>query len=85
MRYAIIEKATRKVVNVVEWDGQLGWGPPAGHDVRRSDTADPGDAWNGAEFTRPAPPPPPPDEKALFAAASPAEKLLMLARRAGLA
>jgi hypothetical protein len=30
MRYAIVENATKIVVNIVKWDGVTPWTPPAG-------------------------------------------------------
>ena len=60
-RYAIIERITGKVVNVVVWDGGPSWAPPANCDARLSDVAGPGDTWNGTRYIKPSAPllPPP--------------------------
>jgi len=38
-RYAVINKTTKKVVNVIEWDGVSQWAPPNDHFVMESDRA----------------------------------------------
>lgn len=56
-RYAIVEAGV--VVNVIEADEEFA----ATLDGIASDTAAPGDTWDGQTFSRPAPPAPPvPDE-----------------------
>ena len=45
MRYAIIENESRKVVNVVMWEGAE-WLPPRNHLVIRSDKANIGDSFD---------------------------------------
>lgn len=44
MRHAIIENESRKVVNIVEWEGKE-WLPPRNHMVVPSDSADIGDQY----------------------------------------
>lgn len=44
-RYAVVEIATGKVVNVIMWDGVSEWSPPEGTTAHRSDTASVGDDW----------------------------------------
>lgn len=50
MRYAIVDKESGKVVNVVEWDGERGWSPPEGCEAIRSDDAQVGCTWDGSTF-----------------------------------
>lgn len=38
-RYAVIDEATGKIVNVVMWDGVAPWAPPVGTRAEQSDTA----------------------------------------------
>ena len=83
-RYAVIEKTTGKVTNVIEWNGTAAWTPPTGHVVRQSDIAGPGDTWDGSRFVRPVLTPAT-DERAVFEAATVTDKLKMLAQRVGLA
>lgn len=59
MRRAVID-ATGVVVNVVAlpvgWTGRAGqWQVPAGHTVRASTAASPGDTWDGQAYQRPTP------------------------------
>ena len=39
MQYAIIDSATNKVINVIEWDGAANYTPPEGVTIIQSDTA----------------------------------------------
>jgi hypothetical protein len=43
MRWAVINNETKKVVNVIEWDGVAAWAPPSGHYVIATDVDDIGD------------------------------------------
>lgn len=58
-RCALIEQDTGKVVNVIMLDPSANWSPPAGHIVIFSDSAGPGDTWDGKEFKTPPPEPAP--------------------------
>lgn len=53
-RYAVIDQSG-KVVNVIAWDGQTQWEPPAGHRVEINHEVNRGDIWNAeiGEFVRP--------------------------------
>ncbi len=51
-RYALIEQATGKVVNVIVLDPSSNWSPPAGHIVVHSDEAGPDDIWDGQKFKK---------------------------------
>ena len=35
-RYAIIESATGRIVNIVLWDGESAFAPPEGHELREA-------------------------------------------------
>jgi len=68
MRQAVIETATGKVTNVIEFvDGDV-WGPPPGYFVRAATTtaprsvAGPGDTWDGTRFIKAVDPAPIPAE-----------------------
>jgi hypothetical protein len=54
MRYAIVNPETKKVVNVIEWDGKAPWECPwKGHHVIQSDIADRNDRWEtDGSFTK---------------------------------
>lgn len=45
MRHVIINNKTKKVVNIIVWDGQE-WLPPIDHIVVRNDVGNMGDTWN---------------------------------------
>jgi len=45
MRHAVINKDTKKVTNVIVWNGDS-WTPPANHFVVRSDECDINDTWD---------------------------------------
>jgi len=45
MKHAVINNETKKVVNIIIWDGAE-WLPPRNHFVIRSDIAEIGDIWN---------------------------------------
>lgn len=45
MRFAIVDKDTKKVVNCIIWEGAE-FLPPRNHFVVRSDVCDHGDYWN---------------------------------------
>jgi hypothetical protein len=47
MRHGIINKDTKKVVNVVIWEGAE-WLPPRNHWVVQNDTVDIGDTYDDA-------------------------------------
>lgn len=49
-RYAIVNNETRKVVNVVVWEGKE-WLPPRGHLVVPSDIADIEDGYDEKSHT----------------------------------
>ena len=52
MRFAIIDRASGEVVNVVEWEGSIEtWQPPDGCDAVASDTANIGDTYLNGKFT----------------------------------
>jgi hypothetical protein len=46
MRYAVVNKKTLKVVNVVEWDGKTNWEPPQGCTVVIAPRASRGDIYD---------------------------------------
>ena len=48
-RYAVIDQGT--VINVVEWDGQATWSPPAGLIAVPSDSAKIRDSYTGGIYT----------------------------------
>jgi hypothetical protein len=50
-RYAVINKETREVTNVIAWDGVSLWTPPAGHYVVQHDHVDIGDTHLHLEKT----------------------------------
>jgi hypothetical protein len=58
-RYLIIDNS-KKVVNAVEWDGDVNrWTPPAGHTFRlEPGRGNIGDTFDGVNYVPPAPPPP---------------------------
>lgn len=61
-RYALVDRATRVVRNVCEWDGDAAkWAPPADCDPIVSTCASPADVYDPAAgtFTAPAPTPDP--------------------------
>lgn len=43
MRHAVIDQETRKVKNVIIWDGVSKWTPPSNHYMVRHDECDIGD------------------------------------------
>ncbi len=45
-RHAVIDQATLVVRNVVKWDGEAQWAPPAGCFVIQSDVVDIGDIYD---------------------------------------
>jgi len=55
-RYALVENESRKVVNVIVWEGAE-WLPPRNHHVIPSDVAAIGDSYDEASnsFKRPDP------------------------------
>jgi hypothetical protein len=59
MRHALINSSTGMVVNVIMLDPEVqadpkrAWPVPDGHEVVASDTAHPGDHWDGTKFTTP--------------------------------
>lgn len=58
MRYVIIYNNT--VTNIVQWDGNTAWTPPARHSVVQSDVlCNIGWNWNDGVPIDPNPPPPP--------------------------
>lgn len=57
--YAIVENGV--VDNIVVWDGEAEWSPPAGTtavQVPATATVDIGYSWDGKNFTKPASPTP---------------------------
>ena len=55
MRYALIFQG--KVINVLDWDGDLvKWQPPIGYTILQTEQGSPGDTWDGQKFTTPAVP-----------------------------
>jgi len=52
-RYALVTGGV--VENVAEWDGTSSWELPVGTTRIQSDTATPGDTWDGVRFTKPPP------------------------------
>lgn len=48
-RHAIINSLTKRVANVVEWDGGKEWKPPQGHFSVESHIANIGEYYNEAE------------------------------------
>jgi len=57
-RYAICRNADHFVVNVIIWDGQTKWAPPAGHYVVRHDQCDIGCTYDPESNTFAYPPSP---------------------------
>jgi hypothetical protein len=55
MRHAVVNKETKKVANVIIWDGVSQWSPPAGHDLIRHDKCDIGDIYDATKnsFSKP--------------------------------
>lgn len=53
-RYAVINEKN-VVVNVIAWDGEAEWAPPAGHRIERHEDVARGDVWVESlnEFVRP--------------------------------
>lgn len=85
-RYAVIDDATKLVVNVIEWDGGTAWAPPEGHSVVKSDTAGPGDTYKNRKFIKPPEPTGPTEREQMqadYAAATPTGQRAMLAKRLG--
>jgi hypothetical protein len=55
-RYAMIQTASKIVVNVIEWDGNTAtWKVPTGYEMIEDSKgeAGPGFTWNGTTFTPP--------------------------------
>ncbi len=61
MRKALVQLSDGLVVNVIEVDEGAKYSPPLDHELRDSDTASPGDTWDGLKFVKPPPPEPEPD------------------------
>ena len=55
MRKALINTATKQVVNVIELEPTSTWQIPTGYQVMDAGNASPGDTWDGAKFV-PRPP-----------------------------
>ena len=87
-RYALINDATKVVVNVIELEVGANWAPPEGHSVVKSNKAGPGDTYVNRKFVK-APEPTGPTEQeqmqAEYAAATASRKLAIIAERLGLA
>jgi len=45
MRYAIVNDNSKKVVNVIEWDGQTEFTPPKDHHLKQDDFCAKEDVW----------------------------------------
>ena len=45
-RYAVVDNNSLSVVNVIIWDGEAQWSPPANHIAVRSDSAGIGDLYD---------------------------------------
>lgn len=83
MRYAVVETATNTVVNVIEADSSFE--VPAGRQKVASDTANPGDSYDGRIFTMPESTPAEPTIKERYAAAVDTDnKLEIIAGELGL-
>jgi len=56
IRYVVVDDTTGIVVNVIMWDGQPGWAPPAGMSAHLFPTGDvsPGWMWNNGKPQPPA-------------------------------
>lgn len=52
VRYALIDKSSGEVVNVIVVDPQGTWQPPEGFEIVQSDTANSGDRHVEGEFVR---------------------------------
>jgi len=54
-RYAVINKDTGEVMNVIAWDGETPWTPPDNHYVLQHDDVGRGDFWSDKhnDFVRP--------------------------------
>lgn len=46
MRYAVINKKTHKVVNVIKYDGSSTWNPPADCFILQNDRVNRGDIYD---------------------------------------
>ena|ERR1044072_2917675 len=55
MRYAVIDSNTKKVLNVIIWDGVAQWQPPEGTFLIKHDQCGIGDLWHEEmqDFLRP--------------------------------
>lgn len=61
MRYAIVDKSTQLVTNLIEWDGDLrSWSPSDGHEAYESEVASIGDAFKDGVLVPQPPLAPPP-------------------------
>jgi hypothetical protein len=56
VRYALVETASDKIVNMIVWDGESPWSPPEGHTVHLYPFGDAqvGWTWNNGTPTPPA-------------------------------
>ena len=54
-RYAVVNKETNEVVNVIEWDGVSKWSPPEDHYTMLTQGCAIGDFWDDKrdDFVRP--------------------------------
>ena len=52
VRYALIDKSSGEVINVIIVDPQVAWQPPEGFEIVPSDTANIGDRYVEGEFVR---------------------------------
>lgn len=58
-RYIIFRDRDGLVTNAVEWSGDTTkWSPPKGHSTLQTDRGNPGDTWDGVQFTTPPIAPP---------------------------